>query len=69
MAGQVTMKQIYEVAKAKQADAHVAHLPLDSVCRSIMGSAHSMGLKIVPGREGDPPSDFAPDPAAKFWKK
>ena len=41
--------QVYEIAKAKQAgDAHLQHLPLESLCRSVVGSALSIGLEVVP---------------------
>ena len=45
--GQVHVKQIYEIAKAKQADGHLAKIKLESLARSIVGSASSMGLEIV----------------------
>ena len=45
--GEVHVKQVYEIAKLKQTDAHMASIPLESICRSVMGSAHSMGIRIV----------------------
>lgn len=45
--GRVHVKQIYEIAKAKQVDAHLAQLSLESMCRCIAGSAGSMGLEVV----------------------
>jgi large subunit ribosomal protein L11 len=41
------VKQIYEVAVAKQKDEHLKHIELEQLCRSIIGSAASMGLEIV----------------------
>ena len=45
--GQVHVKQIYEIAKAKQADSHLAKIRLESLARSIAASASSMGLEVV----------------------
>lgn len=47
MVGKVHVKQIYEIAKVKQRDDHLKHLPLDAICRQIVGSAGSMGLEVV----------------------
>jgi hypothetical protein len=45
--GEVHIKQVYEIAKIKQKDAHMQHIPLESICRSILGSAHSMGVRVI----------------------
>jgi large subunit ribosomal protein L11 len=45
-AGEISLQAIYEIAKVKQTDAGLKHLPLESLSRSIMGSARSMGLRI-----------------------
>lgn len=45
--GEVHIKQVYEIANIKQKDEHMKHIPLESICRSILGSAHSMGIRIV----------------------
>ncbi|CAM9256114.1 unnamed protein product [Heterosigma akashiwo] len=50
-AGTVTLKQVYEIVLAKQKDAHLWHLPPEALARSIIGSAASMGLKVVDDRE------------------
>eukprot|EP01006_Ploeotia_vitrea_P047607 TRINITY_DN67142_c7_g8_i1.p1 TRINITY_DN67142_c7_g8~~TRINITY_DN67142_c7_g8_i1.p1 ORF type:complete len:154 (+),score=73.90 TRINITY_DN67142_c7_g8_i1:66-527(+) len=50
VAGQVHIKQIYEIARIKQSEmeGNGARIqPLDSVCKSIMGTAKSMGLAVV----------------------
>lgn len=44
--GRVSVKQIYEIAKVKQQDAHMAHLSLQSICRALVGSCRSMGLEV-----------------------
>jgi large subunit ribosomal protein L11 len=46
--GEVSLKALYEIAKAKQSmDGNLAIQPLEGVVKSLMGSAHSMGLKVV----------------------
>lgn len=45
--GEVHVKQIYEIAKIKQSDEHMKDIPLESIARSVLGSAHSMGIRIV----------------------
>ncbi|KAF8592509.1 ribosomal protein L11 [Ramaria rubella] len=46
--GTVNLKHIYEIAKVKHTDEHMKHLPLESVARMIVGSARSLGLRVVP---------------------
>lgn len=43
--GKVTMAQIIEIAKAKQADLNSSGL--DEACRVIAGTARSMGIEVV----------------------
>ena len=43
----VTVKHIYEIAKVKQSDPYCQFLPLESICKSIIGTANSMGIKVV----------------------
>jgi large subunit ribosomal protein L11 len=38
--GSVSVKHIYEIAKVKQKD--TPHLPLESICKNIVGTANSM---------------------------
>ena len=51
--GKVHAKQIYEIALVKRTDAHMKNIPLKSLCRTIAGSAASMGLKVVSGNESN----------------
>ena len=51
--GSISLRQVYEIAKMKQMDEHMARQPLKSVCRSVMGSAKSMGIEIVDDRHLD----------------
>lgn len=43
----VSLKHVYEIAKIKASDEHMRHLPLESVARMIVGSARSLGIKVV----------------------
>ncbi|KAJ9124855.1 hypothetical protein QFC24_002784 [Naganishia onofrii] len=46
--GKISVKQIYEIAKIKMADEELKVLGEERVSRSIVGSARSLGLEIVP---------------------
>ena len=45
--GEVTVKQIYEIAQIKKQDPHLAELETEALCRTIMGSCASLGIKVV----------------------
>lgn len=47
VAGKVDVRQIYEIAKIKQAEPHLKDVPLKNLCYSIIGSARSMGLEVI----------------------
>jgi ribosomal protein L11 len=44
------VKQVYEIAKIKQGDAHMKRLDLLTIARMIVASAGSMGIKITADR-------------------
>ena len=44
----ISLKHVFEIAKIKQADAHMQRLSLESVARTVIGSAKSMGIQVVP---------------------
>lgn len=44
--GAVTLKHVYEIAKIKQTDPGCQYISLESICRSIIGSAKSMGINV-----------------------
>ncbi|KAF8528895.1 mitochondrial ribosomal protein L11 [Hysterangium stoloniferum] len=46
--GTISLKHIYEIAKVKQTDGHLKHLPLESIARMVVGSSRSLGLRVVP---------------------
>jgi len=45
--GTVSLKQVYAIATIKTGDLHLAHVPLQSMCKSIIGTARSCGLAVV----------------------
>lgn len=46
VAGKISVKHLYEIAKIKQKDPNMEHLGLESICELVSGSARSMGIKI-----------------------
>lgn len=44
--GKVNLKQVYEIAKFKQTDPHLEHIPLPGLCRTIIAVAKSMGVEV-----------------------
>ena len=47
MVGRLSLRHIYEIAKIKSQDPNFAGVPLESVCKTLIGSARSMGIEIV----------------------
>ena len=45
--GEVSLKHIYEMAKIKQSETRLSGLSLEGICRSIIGQARSIGIKVV----------------------
>ncbi|KAI8054255.1 50S ribosomal protein L11 [Syncephalis plumigaleata] len=45
--GQVSLKHVYAIAEMKQKDQSMSHLSLKAICGAIIGSARSMGIKVV----------------------
>lgn len=43
----LTLRHVYEIAKLKQADPFCKHISLEALCKSIIGTANSMGIAIV----------------------
>jgi large subunit ribosomal protein L11 len=46
--GTISLKHIYEIAKIKQADESMRDVPLESICRAVISSAKTVGVKVVP---------------------
>ena len=48
VAGEVSIKALYEIALSKQAhDSSAANLPLQGIVKCMLGSARSMGLRVT----------------------
>ncbi|KAJ1617350.1 60S ribosomal protein L19, mitochondrial-like protein [Pavlovales sp. CCMP2436] len=64
IAGEVSLHAVYEIAKVKQTDQGLAHISLESLTKSVMGTARSMGLRVrppaAPSALPPPTSDGAP---------
>jgi large subunit ribosomal protein L11 len=43
--GVLSLKHIYEIAAIKQKD--TPHVPLESMCKTVMGSCSAMGITVV----------------------
>ncbi|GBE79293.1 ribosomal protein L11, RNA binding domain-containing protein [Sparassis latifolia] len=46
--GTVSLKHIYEIAKIKATDEHLKHLRLEAIASTIIGSARTLGVQVVP---------------------
>ncbi|THH09050.1 hypothetical protein EW145_g2280 [Phellinidium pouzarii] len=46
--GTISLKHIYEIAKIKATDEHLKHLRLESIASTVIGTARSLGVSIVP---------------------
>ena len=46
--GTVSLKHVYEIAKIKATDQHLQHLPLEAIASTIVGSARTLGVQVVP---------------------
>ena len=42
----ITPEAVYQIALIKQGDDHRWHLPLEGIARSVIGTAHSMGIQV-----------------------
>ena len=45
--GQVSVRQLYEIAKIKQRDPNLQHVPLLGICRMLKGTARTCGIRVV----------------------
>lgn len=48
LVGKLSLKHVWEVAKIKQTDERLKGLELESICRSVVGTAKTLGLEVVP---------------------
>lgn len=47
LVGKISLKHVYEVAKIKSKDERIKHLELESICKSVMGTAKTLGIEVV----------------------
>lgn len=45
--GKVSLKHVYEIAKIKQSELRLSGQSLQGLCKSVISSARSVGIKIV----------------------
>ena len=45
--GTLTMEQVSAIAEVKKGDAHLANIPFDALCDSVIGTARSMGVLLA----------------------
>lgn len=45
--GTVSLKHIYEIARIKQGDEHLKHVPLRDLAKSVLGTARNVGIRVV----------------------
>ncbi|KAG8935151.1 hypothetical protein FRC02_008502 [Tulasnella sp. 418] len=48
IAATLSLKHIYEIARIKQTDDHMKHLPLESIASTVIGTAKTLGIAVVP---------------------
>jgi len=46
VAGEISLQAVYEIARVKQTEAALARVPLESLAKSVLGTARSMGLAV-----------------------
>ncbi|KAL8434883.1 hypothetical protein ACSSS7_002849 [Eimeria intestinalis] len=46
--GNVTLKEVYHIAKCKSMDWPLIGMSLQGICRSLIGSAKAMGVQVTP---------------------
>ena len=44
--GNITLKEVFHIAKAKSMDPQFIGVPLRAICISVIGTARSMGLEV-----------------------
>ena len=57
IAGKVSLKHVYEIAKIKSQDSTFTNVPMKTICHSVIGTAHSCGIEVV--RQDLDPLEYA----------
>jgi len=47
VATSISLRHVYEIAKVKQTDPGSHHMSLEAICKSIIGTANTMGIQVV----------------------
>nr|CAG4647541.1 EOG090X0I63 [Megafenestra aurita]SVE92759.1 EOG090X0I63 [Megafenestra aurita] len=58
IAGKVTLKHVYEIAKIKQQDPPLKILSIETICKQIIGIARSCGIEVVPKLDAEEYGEF-----------
>lgn len=45
--GKVSLKHVYEIAKIKKEDAHLKHVGLEQLARSVLGTCRNIGIRVI----------------------
>lgn len=56
VAGKITIKHVYEIAKMKSKDPGFEYVNLQKICRLVIGSAHTLGIDVVKNLD---PAEYA----------
>lgn len=48
IAGTISLKHVYEIARIKQTDEHLKHLRLEAIARTVVATAKTLGVQVVP---------------------
>ena len=48
IAGTVSLKHVYEIARIKQSELRLSGLSLESLCKTVIASGKSAGIAVVP---------------------
>lgn len=46
--GEVSLKHVYDIAKIKHSELRLSGLSLESLCKSVIAQARSVGINVVP---------------------
>lgn len=46
--GTISLKHVYEIATIKQSELRLSGLSLEGLCKSVIASAKTIGVKVVP---------------------
>ncbi len=60
----LTLRQVHAICELKKSDAMLSHLSDQAICKSIIGTAKSMGISVVDDVTAKVASDKVTPPAA-----